>query len=722
MQKLNKTLIVLSLLAAGSCKTIEKSELGAINASSGQGTQTTLIESDDVTLEQIVQGGYLPPSERSPATSSPLLLPADYQAGEPFSVIKEPRILQELEQRGFALSQLLGHEGSAPKNAQLYASNSLYKSAADILTADLQEMKQVEKKNSICETVKCSTRLFDARWFQSPYARYELIGVVNRIDRTSFETSSCGELRFVYRLAYEKPINGKPLYSRLPMTLMMKYLVTHDPSKTWIQEKNEYAATIESMTASARIAHDKTSWRSCYRYVDNWVYPAGMQEGSQFVDWAVSNTGPLGTEIFNKANFNSMEVNLQGFRMPSTVRPQLGGHASYIMRVFHKKDNALVPTYLENTPDVAKIQKNPELRNELIKSLNNPKVLNALDAGILRLPEKFLAQKAISYSPYGISRRENRLFHQILSESDIKAKFNPTNSRVINADAALRRLNDMSCVGCHQGRATAGFHFLGIDRLESHSFNSLVFEGSGHFSTELKRRKAYMKRIQNRLYPSPYRDFSIAPPSEWDENGRAHYEKAGYGHYCGLPGVATFAKWQCAEGLQCVQTDEAKGEKALGKCMPTILRAGDPCVQSFISQDNRDKDSLDQGPNSQRTCGAPGDSGYACQPPKGGFPSGMCTLKECDKIKEGEICGHFAGTGFSNCIASVNKNGTTFQTCLSNFSQEGGRGLCNEDKACRNDYVCGRTWKYDERNRYGACAPSYFLFQVRLDAHPSPVD
>ena len=54
----------------------------------------------------------------------------------------------------------------------------------------------------------------------APFADYALIGVINRLDRVVFKSDSCGELRFLYRLEYEKDKRA----SRLPMTINVVFI------------------------------------------------------------------------------------------------------------------------------------------------------------------------------------------------------------------------------------------------------------------------------------------------------------------------------------------------------------------------------------------------------------------------------------------------------------------------------------------------------------------
>ena len=85
----------------------------------------------------------------------------------------------------------------------------------------------------------------------------------------------------------------------------------------------------------------------------------------------------------------SVEVNLQTSRWPSTIRPDLGGHADYLLRVFHAgPGGSLVAAPLENMPDVDRIQRDPALRRALAAWLRAPGVLAKIDDGTALLPER----------------------------------------------------------------------------------------------------------------------------------------------------------------------------------------------------------------------------------------------------------------------------------------------------------------------------------------------
>ena len=75
-------------------------------------------------------------------------------------------------------------------------------------------------------------RIMDMRWLKTEAARFRLVGVVNRLDRRDFAAlqgdKSCGEVRFIYRLAYSFRKNGKLLASRLPFNFNAVYSAAPD--------------------------------------------------------------------------------------------------------------------------------------------------------------------------------------------------------------------------------------------------------------------------------------------------------------------------------------------------------------------------------------------------------------------------------------------------------------------------------------------------------------
>lgn len=627
-----------------------------------------------------------------------LLLSKDYISGDKILVLRDPQLLELIEKKGFSLNNIFNHNLNSESSTQiLYKNSDHYKFIADLIRQDLNEMTVSENQNKTLPKagvgMAYSRRVMDANWFSSEYSRFELVGIINRIDRASFDENTCGETRFIYRLSYVSKIGN---YSRLPVTFMLKF------------------------TNKGLASQNSKNTKLCKEFAERWVYPDGVVNNSQLVDWLVQ-FGPL-KEIQNKSTLpTAIELNLQAMRIPSKARPDLAGHGTYLLRGFKFNQNGkLEYEFLENTPDVAKIKSNPELKKEFIEQFKDRHFVNQLSEGILKLNDKYLATRAWSYSPYGIARKENRLYDQFLTEDDLKNIVFNQSKYVRNSTAAIMRLNDMSCVGCHQARAHAGFHFLGVDKKTTHPLNALLFEGSGHFELEKQRRESYLRELLEGHWPNPTRDFSISPGVVYDAQKAGvfkEFRKATRGHFCGFSG-GPFEHWVCADGLVCQSVDEAVGQKYLGKCYPKEAMAGDPVIMGSLKQDHHQIDQLVVSKN--KSCGSlePKYS-FGIFDKSGGFPSGQCYRRNCNGIKtdsKDEVCADSAGAGFNDCIAKTATGKVSFSSCLESTVTHYGFARCSERQACRNDFVCARSVKGE-----GYCTPSYFLFQIRVDGHIDPI-
>ena len=569
--------------------------------------------------------------------------------------VTDPEVLAALEAQGLRFGVLFGG-GEARTNAELHAASALYRdfvafAGEDIAASVAEENRYRPDWGAVGPTLRAKRRNFDPRWLTAASAHYELVGVLSRMDRAPFTPGSCGELRLVYRLAYQ----GRELASRLPFALNLAYLLEPQDG-------------------------------SCRALAAQWRLPP-----SPTATW-LRTEGPLRAD--NLRRFKVIQTNYQVIRSASGIRNQHGGTAEYVLRSFHERDGRLVRAPLENTPDVARLAKDRALRDELVSYLGAH--VDELDRGTIQLPEKFLATAASSFSPHGLARQQNRPFDAVLDPTDL-AGLDLSKARLVKTPhAALLRLDDLSCVGCHQGRGIAGFHFVGEDREGTHPLNAVFFAGSGHFRADLPRRIAYLEAVERGGLPSADRPMSIAPIGA----------RATYGDLCALPGATSF-DWACEDGLTCQLIDPAVGETELGHCFPVARRAGDPCLSHYVLQDHHSLDKMVM-PWKELGCAA----GYQCRMPVGGFPNGMCT-SPCEAIgTPGEICGPTAGNGFADCLSGR----STFRECLERHSELQSRGRCNATRACRSDYVCARVGTDSD----GACVPAYFLFQLRVDGHPAP--
>jgi hypothetical protein len=577
-----------------------------------------------------------------------LLLFASYGAAASGLNIEEPQRLQDVERSGFTFGDVvLGPASAGADNAALYQ-DAAYRSLVDSLVEDLLRQKRADPL--LGTTIKASHRLFDVAWLRSSAAHFELAGVINRMDRDVFTPGTCGEIRFIYRLAYRKDEAGGSVYSRLPMTVNVVFLLPGDADH-------------------------------CRALARSWKGGADLKA--------------FGDGILNRKNLKSVEVNLQAVRWPSTVRPDMAGYAEYFLRVFHRDGERYVPAPLENTPDAEKLLANPALKQRLIAWLKDPAHFRAVDEGIAQVPDAFLARKATSVSLEGAHRLANMPFTEIFSETELADLPYASGRTIRSPHGLLRRLNDLSCTGCHQGRTVAGFHFLGIDRAETDTVNAIAVGASPHFLLDQPRRLAYVAALATGASPVAARPLSV----------HADRGEGGFGSHCGL-GDPSFASWTCGSGFHCDPVILDDQVSRTGVCLPETPIAGSACQPGRMVQD-RDPHRDRLIAQKDTDCG----ESSICESAEVGFPGGMCS-RGCRELQPGETCGAIAILqGFNACLAARKP----FAACLRDNVRPAALKACSEAEPCRDDFICART-----AEGQGTCIPPYFLFQLRVDGHPSP--
>jgi hypothetical protein len=149
----------------------------------------------------------------------------------------------------------------------------------------------------------------------------------------------------------------------------------------------------------------------------------------------------------------------------------------------------------------------------------------------------------------------------------------------------------------------------------------------------------------------------------------------------------------------------------------------------------------------------------------GGFPAGMLRLSECTGLPEEATCGFTATSGFAKCIGDSSRN---FTDCFVRYTAYAGLRACDAATPCRDDYICLQPisgpgpdgtlisytpataqYLFDRRrdafpvgerpgpyafgedmpdmewlgrdDKRGYCMPPYFVFQFRVDGHPTPL-
>lgn len=557
----------------------------------------------------------------------------------------------ELERSGLALGEVLAGDAGAVSNAEL----SRLRVFAALVAKLEEEVSQAAARDALAgvDVARFSHRLFDKRFLRLPQARFALAGVVNRPDRAPFAPGSCGETRLVYRLTYALDAERA---SKLPMTLGV-----------------EIAAPPEGA--------------DCRRAAERWLEPATTDARSRAA-WLRSEAGPLSPARTRlTASAGRVVVNLQLVRWPSTVRPDLGGHAEYLLRSFRNDDaGVLRPELLENTVDPAKVPSGAS-RQKLADWLAHE--APSVDAGTAALPKSYLAERAISVTPRGLQRLANRPFAAALRENDLGERDFSLGRQVKTASALLRRLDQLSCQGCHQARSVAGFHLLGEDAALAPSENALALGVSPQVVADLPRRLGIAKQMLAGADP----DFTAPLAERAGPLGR-------YGDHCSLGSDPSFAAWTCTASLQC-SAIEGRQSDPVGQCLPRAREVGDACERGAVSQSN--SATRDRMQNVVlEAC-----PGMVCNRSAVGFPGGMCTAS-CSST--GAACGKIAILdSFNACLA----RGESFLSCIRGNVQPAGLRGCDPQNPCRDDYVCARG------GSGGVCLPPYFLFQLRVDGHSS---
>lgn len=695
----------------------------------------------------------------------------------PALYILDTKTLQNLEISGFSLNETLGQEKALSRTSELYKQNLAYQSFANTIgrpllhdkkndqlpkmipenSGDVPDMvrrlrgfedkgarsdkdvkggfliHQVSNNSQYPYSVERDgdePRHFDTRWLNSEHGYFKLIAIANRMDRIDITKDSCGEVRFVYRLSYK----SKTSSSSLPFFV--------------------------------NVVHQYPKQKSCATFAKNWdVSP---------MDVKALKSGPL-----KNLSFRQLEVNFQSVRFTSGYMHDFGGQAMYMQRVFRKAGKGLESVTLENTPDVLAVKNDPKLLERFVKFLKKPENLNDLDTGILDInfDPKFLSKLSISWSTLGRARTANRPYTEIFrSNRKLIDSIDISKLKYIKShEALIERLNNLTCMGCHQSGGTAGFHMLGLpDVAFSHPFNRQELALSPHASAEVSRRKAWLDNAASKKEPNHFRPHSTFSSANWDrESGAPTFADLNVGQLC-FAEDAYSTQPTCSDpngrDVECVKTVTVKGDNVLlGECVlkEAVNSAGSVCWKGEIIESS--SAHLDRNPPSFNFFSFEDKwklkgkviknlKSYGCVLPQSGAPLGRmsrrCTLEEENfnvdftKGVPDELCANQGGSGFDMCAASGDSG-----KCLETKVARSMLDTCSEDRSCREDYICQKFPDYNEisekdyirkkgdklinlsqpskikgdkikearRMGVGFCVPTYFLFNMRLDGHPSPV-
>lgn len=628
--------------------------------------------------------------------------------------ITDPDVLERLEKRSFSLTALLANDWRFDRRVTPQNNDVLSRMPAmePVFSAVKREILATRTANpgSGVGMLFDHKRLFDQSYLSAADARFALVGIVQRLDRAYKQAATCGEVRMIYRLQYARDTANGPARSRLPMTFNLVFKAKLDQSDL-----------------------------TCREIAQRWV-SAGQTTltRDRLAQYLMSDNGPL--SLVSPATIDRIETNLQILRRPSASISEFGGHAEYALKVFDWSavNHRFQVTAMENMIDRERLLEDPQLLARFKSWLFTPDNVRALDDGTLLIPRDYLAIAGTSIAPGGAARSGNRPFFGLIGDNELPAIISRATSRdrplknILSPAGFQTRLNDITCVGCHQSRAIGGFHFMGADTAASRlhlAENAIFVPASAHFYGEAPRRRRVLDALARGKQSDYARGFSIRPSlaltRDRDPNptmniiGTGFFNGWGAACYANANNDASFRRWTCAAGLVCVKPHDNPADPGHGVCMSKgDLRTGDAVEYGQIrSQSFRDDRYVRMTPPPGAALKPPlvriDVAKQKAAPQTGGFFGGMVYQKRCDPpVPSSTVCARTAGTAFNSCLAT-SKN---FKSCFGEAHTDlVGLRECDKSMPCRDDYICIATADANS----GACLPPYFMMQFRVDGHPN---
>lgn len=480
------------------------------------------------------------------------------------TAITDPAGLRELDHGRLALGRMMWPARSADiplTGAQLFALPSMA-AVRKSLDAEFDRYIAGHKANLPNETIGVGTsfdfQLFDRAQLYSKDSRFVLAGIVNRMDRAFVSPERCGEVRLIYRLTRTTaaPAGEDATSPRLPMTLNIV-----------LKAKGDVAIDGSGVVVA------------CAEIARRWLESAGLPlTGADLAIKLLARDGPL--DLIRPENIDRIETNLQIAHAPKS--PVRDFRTDYLLKVF--RYNAPARTFeeapLENQIDRDRILADEGLRREFRTWLLNPNHFSELDRGTVLIPEKFLATAAIASTPvgfapsnlqpaYGLTQGDTATTEPVFRTSDVvtalsKAAERGVSLQNIRSPAGFeRRLNDITCSGCHQTRGIGGFHFPGVDWMAGNPSNSTVVPASPHFLGDQIRRRDILIALRDGTPPDYSRGFSSRPQLRGSTELAGTEYDDGWGAHCyqqksvAKDNDRSFKPWTCAEGLTCQVADKA---------------------------------------------------------------------------------------------------------------------------------------------------------------------
>ena len=472
------------------------------------------------------------------------------------TAIIDPGALRALDGGRFSLARVMSPARPADgplTNKRLFALPSMAQ-VAKALDTDFERYIARHKAELPDESIGVGTgfafQLFDRAQLYSADTRFVLSGIVNRMDRAYVAPENCGEIRLIYRLTQTKvgAIGEAAVTPRLPMTLNVV------------------------LKAKGGVDVDASGKQiTCAGIARHWLAAGSLAAtGVELADMLTATGGAL--DLVMPENIDRIETNLQVAHAPKSAVRDF--RTDYLMKVF-KYDSAsatFVESPLEDQIDRELLLKDDKLAREFKTWLLAPEHFSELDRGTVLIPDKFLARSAVAPTPVGFVPSElmptyglvaGEGVKPVFSEDDIigalekAAKRGVALQNIRSVAGFARRLNDVTCAGCHQTRGIGGFHFPGVDWMAAKPSNSTVVPASPHFFGDQVRRRDILTAFRDGRQPDFSKGFAGRPQLRGStELAGTEYED-GWGAHCYVQHARagendrSFRSWTCAEGLAC---------------------------------------------------------------------------------------------------------------------------------------------------------------------------
>jgi hypothetical protein len=488
------------------------------------------------------------------------------------TAIIDPAGLRELDRGRFGLARVMPpiRSGDAPfSNSQLFELPSMApvrKALDEEFDRYIARHKAGLPNESIGVGDAFDFQLFDRTLLYSADTRFVLAGIVNRMDRAWLSPANCGEVRLIYRLVRTNPVRSDAPATgnasdtvaspRLPMTLNVVLKARGDGNAQAV---------------------------SCSEIARRWLAAGDSSlTGAELAATLTSADGAL--DLIAPENIDRIETNLQIAHAPKSAIRDF--RTDYLLKVFryNAQSGLFEEVPLENQIDRERIFADEALRRDFKAWLLDPVHFGELDRGMILVPERFLATGAIAATPVGFAPSnlqpafglvQGEGTDAVFSESEVVAALKQATEHgasLMNIRSVAgfeRRLNDMTCSGCHQTRSIGGFHFPGVDWMAAKPSNSTVVPASPHFFGDQIRRRDILTAMRDGRLANFSRGFSGRPQLRGSSELAGTGYQDGWGAHCYLQHAKanehdpSFRSWTCAAGLACQAMSEAS---RIGMC------------------------------------------------------------------------------------------------------------------------------------------------------------